>query len=156
LSGARGRANHELYLAKIVLGAWRRELELQQIPASTLAQAFEEGAGEHLAAAYGWFLLAVIQAEGQQDRPPRGCQELPPLPAGKVFPPEINELRQLEANGWLGDMLRIRAPEHPRPPQQLDNLAVASRDIPGIEQLTQWRQQLAALFDRVGDSLDEY
>ena len=77
------------------------------------------------------------------------------MPAGRVFPAEINECRQLEAAGWLGDMLRER--EHVLPGvRQQGNLAVAAGELPGSEQLERWLAALEALFERMGDSLDEY
>ncbi len=87
--------------AKIVLAAWRQDLDREDIPATTLAQAFQGGAREHLVAAYGWFLLAISQVRAASQGPPRGCHELPAMPAGKVYPAEIKEFRQLEpAAGW--------------------------------------------------------
>jgi hypothetical protein len=153
LSIARARANHELYLAKIVLAAWGRELAREDVPAATLAQAFHGGARHHLVAAYGWFLLAISQAEVPPEGPPQRCEELPPMPAGRLYPPEINEFRQLEVQGWLSDMLR--APEGDAPGvRQSNNLAVATEDR--LEQVTHWLQQLQPLFERMDDSLDEY
>ena len=150
----RARANHALYLAKILLAAWRSDLEQQRIPSTTLAQAYAPGAREHLITAYGWFLLTVSQASVPPAGPTRCCDELPPLPAGKVLPGEINEFRQLEASGWLGDMLRTRDIDTPvvrRP----DNLAVVAGDAPGPEQMEGWLGAMSSLFDRMGDSLDE-
>lgn len=156
MSGPRARANHELYLARIVLAAWRRALEQEDIPASTLAQAFEPGAREHLIAAYGWFLLAASHAQATPDGAlPRSCSQLPPPPPGKVLAGEINEFRQLEAGGWLAAMLQTCAGGEPAPRQQ-DSLATVTGDRPGIEQLEFWLQSLETLFGRIGDSLDEY
>ena len=155
MSGPRARANHALYLARILLAAWRRELARQDIPAITLEQAFGAAAREHLVTAYGWFLLAICQAEAPGHTAPRSCSELPAMPAGRVFPAEINECRQLEAAGWLGDMLR--EPERVLPGVgQQGNLAVATGELPGSEQLERWLVALEALFERMGDSLDEY
>jgi hypothetical protein len=155
LSVARGRANHALYLAKIVTAAWRRELATQNVPAATLSQAFLAGARNHLIAAYGWFLLAISQADVPLEGPPQGCEELPPMPEGMVYPPEINEFRQLEASGWLCEMLQTTALDMPGA-RQPGNLAVSVQTSPGTEQVEQWTQQLQSLFDRMGDSLDEY
>jgi hypothetical protein len=151
---ARARANHELYLAKIVLGGWRREAGEQAIPASTLAQAFAGAVREHLVLAYGWFLLAICQANCPPQGPPRGCDELPAMPEGKVFPGEINEFRQLESSGWLADML-CRALPDPPAPRRSDNLASAPASLPDTEQAQIWLQELATRFERMGDSLDE-
>jgi hypothetical protein len=77
------------------------------------------------------------------------------MPEGRVFPGEINEFRQLEARGWLADMLRDQELVMAAPRQQ-GNLAVAAIDLPGAEQVGRWLEQLEALFERMGDSLDEY
>jgi len=155
LSSPRARANHELYLAKIVLGAWQRELEREQIPASTLALAFHGGAREHLVFAYGWFLLSICNVEETPQKPPRSCQQLPPMPEGRVFPAQINELKQLEAAGWLGEMLRANPPGTPVA-RQPGNLVFDAGASPGTLQVERWLDQLESLFDRMGDSLDEY
>jgi hypothetical protein len=153
-TNTRARANRALYLAKIVLAAWRRDLDRREIPASTLAQAFQGAAREHLVAAYGWFLLAVCQAGTPPQGPPRGCRELPAMPAGKVYPAEINEFRQLESGGWLGDMLRDSPDDIPASRQQ-GNLAFAAGNLPAAEQVEGWLRQLETLIERMGDSLDE-
>lgn len=155
MSGARAKANHELYLGKIVISAWRRELAREDVPAATLAQAFYAGARNHLAAAYGWFLLAISQADVSAQAPPQSCEELPPMPEGRVYPPEINEFRQLEASGWLGEMLQTASFNMPGT-RQPGNLAVPAQTSPTPEQVDHWVQQLQALFERMGDSLDEY
>jgi hypothetical protein len=152
---SRARANHALYLAKIVLSAWRRELQRQDIPATVLTQAFHGAAREHLTAAYGWFLLALSQGDSPARGLPRCCDDLPPMPEGRVFPGEINEFRQLETAGWLADMLREQDLAVPAP-RQPGNLAMAGGDLPGTEQVANWIDQLQALFERMGDSLDEY
>tara|TARA_R110001592_G_scaffold240929_2_gene501215 strand:- start:35368 stop:35835 length:468 start_codon:yes stop_codon:yes gene_type:complete len=155
LSGARARANHELYLGKIVIAAWRRELAREDVPAATLAQAFHAGVRNHLVAAYGWFLLAVSQAEVPPQGLPQSCQELPPMPEGRVYPPEINEFRQLETSGWLFAMLHTAAVDVPGA-RQPGNLALSTHNARGTEQVEHWLQQLEDLFERMGDSLDEY
>jgi len=151
----RALANHELYLAKIVLSAWRRDLDKQDIPARTLGQAFHNATREHLVAAYGWFLLSITRADAPTQGLPRTVEDLPPMPEGRVFPGEINEFRQLEGGGWLGQMLRRTDSEIPGP-RQPGNLAFASTDVSGAEQAAGWVTQLEQLFDRMGDSLDEY
>ncbi|MEM8564287.1 MAG: hypothetical protein AAGF57_18760, partial [Pseudomonadota bacterium] len=107
MSSQRARANHCLYLAKIVSQAWQEELDKERIASSTLTQAFLEPTRCHLIAAYGWFLLATCNAEPPPNGSlPRGCDDLQPMPEGRMFPPEINEFRQLEETGWLQTMLR--------------------------------------------------
>lgn len=155
MSAARARANHELYLGKIVIAAWRLERAKEDIPAATLAQAFHPAVRDHLVAAYGWFLLAISQADVPPQGPPRSCDELPPMPEGRVYPPEINEFRQLEASGWLGEMLQAASFDMPGT-RQPGNLAMPAQTGPSTEQVEYWAQQLLALFERMGDSLDEY
>jgi hypothetical protein len=154
-ANSRARANRELYLAKIVIAAWRRELDRAAIPAGTLAQAFQGGARAHIVAAYGWFLLAVCQVGVSPQGPPRACHDLPAMPEGRVYPPEINEFRQLESSGWLRDLLHDSAEDEPsiRP---RDNLAVDVGNLPAVDQVEDWLLRLEALIARMGDSLDEY
>lgn len=156
MSSARGRANHALYLARIVLGGWRSALDAQEIPATILAQAYGVGAVGHLVAAYGWFLLEISQAEPLPPRPPGSCDELPPPVAGKVLPGEIHEFRQLETSGWLRDMLAEPFADTSPQVHQAENLAFASAELPGPEEVGQWLARLEAVFDRMGNSLDEY
>ena len=155
MSIARARANHALYLGKIVIEAWRRELAREDVPAGTLAQAFHTGVHSHLVAAYGWLLLAVSPADVPPQGPPRCCAELPPMPAGRLYPPEINEFRQLEARGWLCEMLQSGTVDVPAA-RQPGNLASAVQHEQGAEQLEHWLAQLQGVFERMGDSLDEY
>lgn len=155
MSAARARANHELYLGKIVIAAWRRALTMEDVPAATLAQAFHPGVRNHLVAAYGWFLLAISQADVPVQGLPQSCGELPPVPEGRVYPPEINEFRQLETGGWLCEMLQTASFDMPGT-RQPGNLAVPAQMSPTPEQVEHWVQQLQALFERMGDSLDEY
>ena len=155
MSSARAQANHSLYLAKIQLSSWQQALAAEDIPATTLTQAFLPAAKEHLLAAYGWFLLHVSGAEAASGRPPRSCAELPGVVAGKALPGEIREFQQLETDGWLGTLLRAgdeSAIAAPIP----GNLA---RSIPGsqdCELVQHWITALEALFDRMSDSLEEY
>jgi hypothetical protein len=143
-----------LYLTNIVLAAWRRELRAQNQPAATLALAFAPGAREHLIAAYGWFLLDISQAAVSPAGPPRNCDELPPVPAGKATPPEINEFRTLESGGWLAELLS--SPVTPvSAPRQRDIVAVAPSSLPELEQVESWMAKLSSLMDRMSDSLDE-
>ena len=154
-ASGRAQANQALYLARIVLAAWRHCLEQRDVPAQTLALAFQAGVQQHLVAAYGWFLL---HASGQQAPPgglPRGCEDLSPAAPGVVFPGEINECRQLEASGWLAGMLRPASNEPPRVRRQ-DNLAIDAGGFTGHAQWTHWADQLERLFDRMGESLGEY
>lgn len=153
MSGYRAQANHRLYLARLLLQAWEEGLAQQRVPAWTLAQAFEPAVCDHLADAYGWFLLEIAQPEPAPPEPPRCCADLPEPPAGKMPAPELREFEQLEQSGWLREVLRSRrgAAERQR---RADNLA---GDAPaGPEEPSQWVERLQRLFDRMSDSLDEY
>lgn len=156
MSAARGRANHGLYLARILLDAWREALRHEELPAAVLTQAFLPAVRQHLVDAYGWFLLAVMQVEPLPERPPAGCRELPPVPEGKAVPGEIRELAQLEAGGWLAAMLAADHMVVAGGARRPGNLAIAAPATPGPDAAQQWLEQLGALFDRMGDSLDEY
>lgn len=136
------------------MDAWRDGLEHESIPASVLQQAFLPAATLHLAQAYGWFLLTVVKAEPLPVAPPGCVAELPAVPEGKALPGEIRELAQLETDGWLADMLA---------PQTVTagaarggNLAMTALQGASLEQARGWHDQLGAIFERMGDSLDEF
>lgn len=155
MSGPRARANHCLYLARILLDAWRVQRERQDVPASTLLEAFLPATRAHLRDAYGWFLLEIAHLEEEVIAPPRCVSELPPIPAGRAEAGELRECRRLEREGWLaqlltqGDALSGGVPA-------AGNLALAAPDAPGYTELETWHAALAALFSRMRDSLDEY
>lgn len=157
MSSARALANHRLYLARIVLASWSEALARQDVAAATLAQAFHHGAREHLVAAYGWFLLEITRVSPLPASPPRSCNELAVLTGGEgePVPAEIREFLHLESRGWLAQLLATPPSLVPVRAQQ-GSLAVASTDLPGPEQLTQWLQQLEATFERMSNFLDEY
>ena len=155
MSSARSQANHKLYLAKIQFDAWRQALAAQQVAATTLNQAFLPAVREHLRGAYGWFLLAVSGLEDTGSRPPRQCADLPPVPEGKAVPGEIREFRQLEASGWLADLLGDPSVVADTA-RSAGNLASAVSGVPDTAQAAAWIDQLEALFSRMSDSLDEY
>jgi len=155
MSGARGQANRELYLARILLDCWEQALAREELPATALGEAFQGAVREHLRLAYGWFLLEVLGVESLPDAPPAGCDALPPLAAGKAEPGEIREFRQLELGGWLADLLAA-APRGQRPAASaMSNLAAPASESPGPQQLRDWLEALEQTFDRMGDSLDE-
>ncbi len=152
-SSARGQANHCLYLARILIAAWRRDCEAQNLPASILAQAFLPAVQSQLRSAYGWFLLDITREESLPAEPPPCCEALPPQPQGKVLPAEIAECRQLEREGWLAELLA--PPAQPSAARNPENLATGP--APGSpEQAAAWADSLQRMFDRMGDSLDEY
>jgi hypothetical protein len=156
MSGARGQANHSLYLARILLAAWQRETEAGELPARLLCQAYLPAARGHLLDAYGWFLLELSGAAELPQHPPRGCAELPAPPPGKAMAGEILEFQQLEKEGWLADLLQPATPLSPGPARTPGNLASAAAESPGPGEVQSWADQLSRLFDRMSDSLDEY
>ena len=156
MSSARGQANQQLYLARILLAAWRRDLEAAVLPDSVLRHAYLPGLREHLLGAYGWFLLEISGESDLSQTPPRSCADLTPLPAGKAEAGEIREFRQLEADGWLAGLVRPLAAAPVTAAHSRDNLAVSADALPGLEQAANWTEKLDSLFARMGDSLDEY
>lgn len=158
MSSARGLANHHLYLARILLGAWQRDIRAEDIPARTLVQAYAPGCHRHLRLAYGWFLLAILAPDELPPEPPAAVAALPERPAGQVLPAEIKEFALLERDGWLGEMLAWQAgvPARPAPKRSPDNLARAGSEGGGEHaDFSAWSERLEALFLRMSDSLDE-
>lgn len=155
MSTSRGLANQTLYLARIQLAAWQRALDEQVIPVRTLAQAFAPAVRSHLLDAYGWFLLTIIGVPDIPSRPPSCCAELPPVPVGKSLPGEIHELVQVERGGWIGEM-QAELPPPAVGAVSPGNLLACGPELPDLATMTAWANALEALFDRMGDSLDEY
>lgn len=153
MSSARGQANHALYLAQILLSAWRRDMETETVASIALTQSYLPAIRLHLANAYGWFLLEITRPGGLPERPPQCIAELPGVAEGKALPGEIREFQQLEQDGWIGDMLAGEF--SPAPISSPGNLAVAA-PAAGPELAARWAEQLRGLFDRMADSLDEY
>lgn len=155
MSTGRARANHKLYLARIVIDAWNRALQAQDIPANLLTQAFLPAAREHLLDAYGWFLLELSNPGQWPEQPPHSCTELPALAEGKALAGEIREFQQLEAKGWLAGLL---APPQlaPRSSRGGGNLAAPAQEAQDPATLSLWAGHLERLFERMSDSLDEY
>ena len=133
---ARSLANQKLYHARILAGSWRREIAAQSTPATVLSGAFEPACRQHLRLAYGWFLLEILQTGELPDQPPLNTEQLPEIPPGKSTPPEIQELRQLEGDGWIGDMLAAQAGVA-TPPRRGGNLALAVSAGIGFESLNE-------------------
>lgn len=154
MSSTRGQANQALYLARVLLAAWRQGLEEQSVPGTILTRAYLPAVRSHLTNAYGWFLLEITRPGGMPATPPRSTQELPEMAQGKALSGEVREFQRLEQDGWIGDMLsdEIRSAPSVR---SVGNLASAISET-GPEQVGQWADSLQSLFDRMGDSLDEY
>ena len=161
MSTARAQANQKLYHARILINCWRSALDEEQVASRVLEQAFGTAICDHLAGAYGWFLLEVAQPAQMPPHPPRRCADLPGVAEGKETSPEILEFQQLETQPWLAHILDpTSAPaggsmvgSQPRSPL---NLAMESERGFCPEQAEQWHAQLNSLFERMTDSLDEY
>jgi hypothetical protein len=154
---SRGLANHRLYLAALVLDAWRSALARESVPALVLDQAFAPAVREHLLFAYGSFLLAITQPDAAPSAsPPRCCAELPAPAPGKALGGEVAEFRQLEQQGWLAELL-VPLPALPAESGRSvgGNLLAPRAEFPDCETCTQWHTSLAALMDRMSDSLAE-
>lgn len=63
------------------------------------------------------------------------------------------EFQQLEQGGWIGDMLADDVVQVAS--TSSGNLAL-NANIPGPDLAEAWADQMQSLFDRMGDSLDEY
>ena len=155
MSAPRARANHSLYLAKILLGNWRAALEAQDIPARTLCEAFLPATCSHLREAYGWFLLEISQLDNSATTPPCGVSELPAIPEGRAEAGELRECRQLEESGWLAQLLG-QGGTHTSAPSAPSSLAAPAVETPEFPDVMEWHSALGALFERMRDSLDEY
>ena len=153
MSSARGQANHAIYLARLLLAAWRRDLAEEATAARTLTQAYLPAVRAHLGSAYGWFLLEITRPGALPDKPPRALSELPEIVEGKAVPGEIREFMRLEQEGWIADMLSDDTAV--AAPSSMGNLAVSASEA-GPEKAEHWADMLQGLFDRMGDSLDEY
>lgn len=155
MSAARSFANQKLYHARILAAAWRGQLKDQQIPSTVLADAFDPPSRRHLQLAYGWFLLEIAQLAPLPAEPPARCSELPDVDQGKVIPPEIRELQQLEKNGWLAELLQSDSGAS-SVPRSAGNLATAVEATSGPDAIDQWIEQLQTIFERMSEALDEY
>jgi len=155
MTSARALANQKLYHAKILISAWRESCLSEQVAHTVLEQAFGPAICEHLANAYGWFLLEVAQPAEMPAIPPRCCSDLPAVAEGKETPPEIHEFVQLERDGWLG---RLLSPQFGQTGRGRDSRNLALMNDQGFspDQAEHWLDQLSGLFDRMSDSLDEY
>ena len=108
MSSARGLANHSLYMARLVLAGWSRELEQAGASRQAMQAAFAPAVRLHLLDAYGWFLLATIRQTKLPERAPHHSQELPPLGPGIAEPGELDELK---SGNFSGNTLVLIGPE---------------------------------------------
>lgn len=153
MSSLRGQANHGLYLARLLLAAWRRDLEAEDIPASVLAQAFGPAVRSHLLDAYGWFLLDLQKPAELPARPPHSAAWLPEVAPGKAVPAEIENFARLEQQGWLATLVQEPGTEPTR--RSADSLAASAANLPDPDTLEALAQRLDDAFARVSDFLDE-
>ncbi|WP_116364240.1 DUF6586 family protein [Parahaliea mediterranea] len=157
MSSPRGLANHHLYLARLVLAAWQRDVAAAEVPASTLAAAFGPACQAHLLRAYGWFLLAVSNPPELPATLPGRVADLPSPPEGRAISGELREFEQLEKSGWLAELLAWQvATPGGGARRSFGNLASGADAPAGPEHFGQWAGQLEARFARMGDALDEY
>lgn len=156
MSSARANANQSLYLARILIGAWRDALDAADIPASTLDQAFLPAVSAHMRDAYGWFLLEIVGEEPpEQGGPPWRVSDLPERPEGKAESGELRECARMEQAGWLAQMLAGEAAADATPASP-GNLAHRPATGAGCAEARDWADSLQAVFERMRDSLEEY
>lgn len=153
MSSPRGQANHSLYLARLLLAAWQRELAREATPATVLAQAWVPAVRNHLLAAYGWFLLELAKPAELPSALPLSVAQLPPAAPGKALPAELMEFAQLERSGWLAALLQ--APANAPVSRGSGSLASSVGDVPTPASMMAWAEQLDSAFARMGDLLDE-
>jgi hypothetical protein len=159
MSTPRALANQKLYHAKILIRSWQAAIAEENIAKTVLEQAFGPAVQDHLIAAYGWFLLEILQPDAMPEQPPHCADELPAIIAGRETPPEIKEFLQLEREGWLRKMLNPNSLFDPsaalrNPTSQ--NLVTLGGGEYGPDEALRWHDELVALFARMTDSLDEY
>ena len=153
---SRGRANHHLYLARLLLDSWEAQRAAGAAPADILDAAHAPGVREQLLAAYGWYLLAVLDPTGDlEGPPPRCCAELPAPPAGKALPAELREFAQLEREGWLAGLLAPLPTALPARSRVPGNLLAAEQGMPDPVQARSWHRELSTTLARMNDSLEE-
>lgn len=157
MTSVAANANQSLYLARILLAAWRHALAEEAVPAQTLQQAFLPGVRGHLVNAYGWFLLEITDSTLPPGAgPPRCASELPDVPVGKAISGELRECQKLEQVGWLADLLNDSDVAPGSQPRTAGNLASPARPLGDCADGTHWAEQLEVMMTRMRDSLDEY
>ena len=153
---SRGRANHHLYLARLLLDSWEAQRTAGAAPADILDAAHAPGVREQLLRAYGWYLLAVLDPTGDPEGPPpRCCAELPEPPAGKALPAEVREFARLEQEGWLAALLAPLPAALPTRSRMPGNLLAAEQGMPDPAQARSWHRELSNTLARMNDSLEE-
>jgi len=156
MTSARALANQKLYHAKILVNSWRTACLDEQVAHTALEQAFGPAICEHLAKAYGWFLLEIAQPAEMPLIPPGCCADLPAVAEGKETPPEVREFLQLERGGWLAQLLNPQFGQSGTGQDRRNLAIVSSAEVFSPEQAEHWLAQLNELFERMTHSLDEY
>ncbi len=155
MARTRAEANQSLYRARIVLNAWDRLRDDRNYPELQLAGAFLPGLRQHLADAYGWFLLSVSGVEEIRDQVlPRDTAALPPPEPGRARAPELQEFAQLERAGWIGEMLDSASVPFAAT-RGAESLLVSDQQSPGYAVAARWVESLAQIMARMDDSLAE-
>ena len=153
-TAARARANQKLYHARLHLDLLAAAVAGQAAPPAPLLEAVGQSVQWHLQQAYGWFLLELA-----------GLQELPPLPPDSVaallqhYPlpaplrGELIELQHVEQrDGWLRQLLGA-VPSNPASDSGAQPLLQCDWSE---ARLQGWHDSLAALIERMSDSLAEW
>ena len=150
--GNRGLANRALYQAQILLDAWAAAAGSSADP-KALDTAFLDAVRHQLRFAYGWYLLAIVGADGEADarRLPSCVDDLPAPEPGRALAPEIREFAQLEREGWLCDLLTAPATVAPAPRGAL----ATDRAVFDRVAVQDCLQALRSTMLRMDDSLNE-
>jgi hypothetical protein len=157
LNNARALANQKLYFANVLLQMLRAELLREELPAAVLLEAVGQSVRAQLLDAYGWFLLELAETGELPAQPPHSVAELrQSLDTSQPLRGELVELSNLEnAPGWLADLQALRPQSPPGARHAADTLQLMEPQWSARE-LEQWSTALAALVDRMSDSLDEW
>ncbi len=156
MSSAQALANHYLYLCRVVLDAWAEGRAREEVAARVLDDAFAPACHGHLKAAYGWFLLNLMNLDELPAHCPESVAGLPSPPPGQVLSGEIQEFQLLEREGWLADMLGWSPARPGRSSRSAGNLATTAPQSSGPERFAAWREQLEVHFQRMAGAIDEY
>lgn len=162
MSRARGEANRGLYRAKILLEAWDAMRTSSVHSEAALIDGFLPAVRAHLLEAYGWFLLAVSGADdGERVSLPQSTQDLAAPEPGRALMPEIAEFAQLEANGWVAQLIGASVHDNhkgsgnQRAGGSASGLLVSDHQPLGFAVASAWADSLASTMTRMDDSLAE-
>jgi len=153
LSQAQSFANHSLYMASIIIDAWRTAYSDQAHARSAIDAAYGPATRLHLLDAYGWQLLACQRAVHLPATPPHSTDALPKLAPGIELSPEVREMELMEEGGWLAELQARIAPgiSAPRP----QNMLAVTDSRFDLAKAAAIQEKLEALIDRVSDGIDE-